>query len=144
MARVWSTSPLERKVLDIIKKHLESELKQYDGVIDGGIHLKYKPKDIRLKVIELNCIDYHKVNSLSDIKFFFVNINYQDEDHDLVEQVTGYIYRFLDQSIVRNLHFESKRTEICRISKYLWLGNNMFELTNNSIYKNKKHDDRIE
>jgi len=144
MPKVWPTSPLEEKVLNIIKKHLELELGKYEGIIDGGIHLKYKPKNIRLKVIELNCTNYNAATSLSQIRFFFVNINYQDEDQELVEEVTEHIYNIMDHSVIRNLFFESNRKDVGKISPYLWLGNNYFEITNNTIYKKKKQNDRTE
>lgn len=141
---MWPMSPLEEKVLNIIKKYLEGELGKYEGVIDGGIYLKYKPKNIRLKVIELNGTNYNAATSLSQIRFFFVNINYQDEDQELVEEVTEYIYNIMEHSVIRNLFFESNRKEVCKISPYLWLGNNHFEITNNTLYKKTKQNDRIE
>lgn len=144
MAKVWPTSPIQIKVMTIVKKHLEKELGKYPGVIDGGVHFKYKPSKIRTKLIELNSTNYNKSTSISTIEYFFINVNYQDEDKDLVEEVTEYICRFLDQSIISNLYLEIDTKQVFKISPYLWLGNNMFKLTNNSIYKKKKHNDRID
>jgi len=144
MAKVWKTSPLEIKVMTIVKKYLEAELEKYEGVIDGGIHFKYKPSKIRLRVIELNCNDYHNVESLSDIRDFTLNINYQDDDKELVEQVTERISILLDSSVVRNLYFDFESTEVFKISPYLWMGNNRFEVINFSLYKKKKHNDRTD
>jgi len=144
MPKVWCTSTIELEVMNIVKEYLEDELKKYDGILDGGIHFKYKPKDIRVKVIELNCTDYKNSSSLDNLENCVVNINYQDEDQDLTEEVTEYIYNVLDHAVVRNLYFESIRKEVRKISPYLWLGNNFLEIKNNTIYKNKKHNDRVE
>lgn len=137
MPKVWPTSEIELKVMNIVKRHLQSEFEKYPGVLDGGIHFKYKPSKIRLKVIELGSSDYHKVKTLSDVKDFTLNINYQDENRELVEQVTERISVLLDSSVVRNLFFEFVSKEVFKISPYLWLGNNRFILINNSLYKKK-------
>ncbi|SMG31689.1 hypothetical protein [Sphingobacterium psychroaquaticum] len=130
--------------MTIVKKYLEAELGQYEGIIDGGIHFKYKPTKIRLKVIELNSMNYNQSTSLSTIDDYLLNINYQDENRDLVEEVTEHIYKILHLSVIRNIYFESDTKQIFKISPYLWLGNNMFQLTNNTIYKKKKHYDRTD
>lgn len=144
MPRIWPTSQMEFKVMSIVKKYLEKELKKYDGILDGGVYFKYKPKDIRKKVIELNCTDYLQSESLSTIGDCYLNVNYQDEDEDLVEEVTDHIHTLIDQSLLRNLYFESEGKQVGRISPYLWMGNNMFKITNNTIYKKKKQNDRVE
>ncbi|UXD67784.1 hypothetical protein MUK51_11145 [Sphingobacterium faecium] len=144
MPRVWRTSHIELKVMGIVKKYLEDDLKKYEGILDGGIYFKYKPASIRLKVIELNCTDYLQSESLSTISDCYLNVNYQDEDEDLVKEVTDHIHTLIDQSLLRNLYFESEGKQVGRISPYLWMGNNMFKITNNTIYKKKKQNDRVE
>lgn len=142
MAKEWKTSPLQIKVMTIVKNFLEAELGQYEGILDGGVHFKYKPSKIRLKVIELNSINSNQSISLSTIEHFSLNINYQDEDRELVERVNDFIGQKIDKVVIRNLFFEKESSEIFRISKYLWMENNRIEITNNTIYKNKKHNER--
>ncbi len=126
-----SYSPTELRVFKIIKKHiLESALSE-NGILAGGIHIKPKPKNLRVKLIELNCFGTNRAVSLSKINMH-VNVNYQDEDQVLVEEVSKYLLELFDESFISNLYFKSRLTQVGRCSPYLWISNNCFEV----IHKN--------
>lgn len=126
-----SYSPTELRVFKVIKKHiLESALSE-NGIVAGGIHIKPKPKNLRVKLFELNCFGSNRANSISNIEMF-VNINYQDDDKDLVYEVNDFICDLFDQSYLSNLYFKSYIKETRKCSPYLWWGNNCFKV----IHKN--------
>ncbi len=127
-----SYSPTELRVFKIIKKHIiESSLAE-NGILSGGIHIKPKPKNLRVKLIELNCFGSNRANSISNIEMF-VNINYQDEDENLVREVTDFICDLFDQSFLSNLYFKSTLKQVGRCSPYLWIGNNCFEVLHKNL-----------
>lgn len=125
-------SPAELKVFKIIKKHIiESSLTE-NGILSGGIHIKPKPKNLRLKLIELNSFGTNRARILSKVAMC-VNINYQDEDENLVREVTDFICDLFDQSFLSNLYFKSTLKQVGRCSPYLWLGNNCFEVLHKNL-----------
>lgn len=125
-------SPAELKVFNIVKRHLNESLLQQNGDLISGIHIKPKPKNARLKIIELNSFGTNRTRVISKIAMC-ININYQDEDHQLVKEVTDYIYDLFDQSFISNLYFKSRHKQVGRCSPYLWLGNNCFEVLHKNL-----------
>lgn len=125
-------SPAELKVFNIIKKHiLESTLSE-NGILSGGIHIKPKPKNLRFKLIELNSFGTNQAKTLSKINMY-VNINYQDEGQELVEEVSKYILELFDESFLSNLYFKSMLTQVGKCSPYLWISNNCFEVLHKNL-----------
>lgn len=129
MAREWKYTPLQTRVMDLVKKRLLKEFRDRGIKISGGIYIKPKPKKVRLDVIELNCLGpYDGEIQISKSIYIVVNINYQDEDYDKVKSYVEFLSLALfDSMLSKNLIIKKSYDEwdyqIYRISPYLWLGN---------------------
>jgi len=134
VAKEWTNTPIQLRILTMMKKHLDREFKARNIILSGGIHIKPKPKKARLDLIELNCLGpYFNESRITKKTIAFVNINYQDEDYDKVLEMTLFVNNLLTDAIVGKFHLTHSNQEweyeIFRISPYLWLGNNAFRLT---------------
>lgn len=122
---------LELRILSMVKKHLESELRKRNIIVSSGIHIKPKPKKARVDVLELNLIGCQG-SRISKNTTAFVNVNYQHEDFEQVEEFTIFINDLLTDAVVGKFHFnlgsQDWDYQIFRSSPYLWLGNNFFLL----------------
>lgn len=129
MAREWTYSSLQTRIMDLVRKRLIKEFRGKGIKISGGIYIKPKPKKVRVNVIELNCLGpYDGENQISKSFYMVVNINYQDEDHDKVKTYVEFLSLVLFDSLLsKNLIIKKSYDEwdyqIYRISPYLWLGN---------------------
>lgn len=127
--RILVYSEEEMKILIAVQQYLIQYFSRIEGSVTGGIYIRPKPVKIRLDVIELNHLPVGNPE-VRKICGGFLNINYQDTDFDKVDEYTKHIDDLVADSIIGDHHYESDRQQIGRISPYLWMGNNMYKLTN--------------
>lgn len=117
---------LENRIMLIIRSRLLSEFKSRGIMVTGGIHIKPKPKQIRVDVIELNTIGISE-NRITKSIWGLANINYQDESCHKAEIMAKLISDLLDSSVDGNIFFQlsspDRVYEIFRNGPNLWIGN---------------------
>lgn len=143
MAVEWKYSELELRVFNLVIKRIKSEFKSRGIEITGGIFIKPKPKKSRLDLFELNGHQLGKSTYKNRVTKDFImklNINYQDDNQERMEEYTEFLYfALIDSPLSKNLvfrrYYQNMEYQTCRYSTYLWLGNCPFFITHTSRTK---------
>ena len=115
------------EVLDFAKDHIKySDLWSDEFMPDGGVHIKPRPLDYRVDVIEINQL-YSRIDE--DELAGMINVNIFHTDVRRINSLTEYVELIMNDAYVEDFVFRMDFARLFRDGKYRWFNNIRYKYT---------------